>query len=75
MVSILLQTNFQHKKEVIILFTMRYQLVLDRYLQTKRVKLNVLLGNFTIQDGRMQKNSTVEEIPPATYSQRKIEVS
>ena len=31
--------------------------------------------NFTMQDGIMQTNSTVEELPPETYSQRKFEFS
>ena len=57
------------------MFTTRYQLVPDRYLRTKRGNRNVVLRNFTTKDGRIQKNSTVEEIPPETYSQRKFEVS
>ena len=42
------------------MFTIRYQLVPDRYLGTKRGTEIVVLGNFTMQDGRMQTNSTVE---------------
>ena len=57
------------------MFTVRYQLVPDRYLQTKRENVKVVLGNLTIQDGIMQKNSTVEELPPVTYSWRKCKAS
>ena len=57
------------------MFTIRYQLVPDQYLQTKRGNVNVVHGNFTMQDGKMQTNSTVEELPPATYYRRKCEVS
>ena len=50
-------------------------MVPDRYLQTNRGNGNVVLQNFTMQGGRMQTNSTVEELPPETYSRRKCEFS
>ena len=47
----------------------------DRYLRTKRGNVNVVLGDFTMHDWRMQTNITVEEILPSTYYWRKCEVS
>ena len=37
------------------MFTMHYQLVRYQCLQTERGNGNVVLGNFTMQDGRMKK--------------------
>ena len=56
------------------MFAIRYQLVPDRCLQTNKVNGNLVLGYFTIQDGRMHTNSTVEDLPSETYSWRKCEV-
>ena len=57
------------------MFTIFYQLVTDRYLQTNRVNINVVLGNFNMQDGRTHTNSTVEEVLTSIYSRKKCEVS
>ena len=57
------------------MFTVRYQLVPYRFLQMKRGHGNMVLGNLTMQDGRTQTNSTINELPPATYYWRKCEVS
>ena len=54
------------------MFTMCYQLVPDRYLRTKREKVNEMLGNLTMQDGRTQTNIITKELPPETYYQRKF---
>ena len=63
------------QKEARSMFTMRYQLVLDWYLQTKRGNRNMVLGNFAMKNVRTQTDSTAEELSLATYSQRKCEAS
>ena len=63
------------QKEEIIMFTMRYQLVTDWYLRTKRGNRNMVFGDFTMQDGRTQTHITIEELPPETYHQSKCKVS
>ena len=56
------------------MLTMRYRLVIEQYLRMRRGNGNVVIGNLTMQNGRMHTNRTVEELPTETYPRSKFEV-
>ena len=75
MVSILIQAKVQPKRmQEVCSPCVTNWCQTGTYLRMKRGNVNVVLGNFNMQDRRTHKNSTAEELPLATYPRRECEV-